>query len=425
MSARGITGSFLVSSAFRPGIPPGPPRIMQRRCLRKSYLILKKTPDGSRIFGTSSQLGAFELPIYPGLCPRSSTTASGVPEPSDSNCWKRPLMRWMYVAISSLLLPCLGGCNIAYYASHNLINEPALICKQVWVDHELRCEGREALREWCKTGGPETKEFREGFVTGYADYLGRGRSDQPLALPPTQYTRKKKYLGPDGQRLLEDYLRGFKAGTDVAVATGKRKTLFVPVILPVKDDSPPMFTFQPRESIPPAADKNSPGTSTAPREPKRSLPAENRVTPASFTLPPASQAVLGGAALPRIPASLQGSMPRQVAIPEAGIPPTPRGPGSLPILKPPSLPKLELPLQRLAAPPTPPIPALPLLPPISGTPEQRRLPAAGVEAKSSDRMPIASASTENGRDPAGSRIAAPSIAEKVLPVLECSARFIP
>src|SRR5439155_23053559 len=95
-----------------------------------------------------------------------------------------------------------------------------------------------------------TAEFRDGFVEGYVDYLDRGGNAQPPVVPPIRYTRNH-YLTPDGHLLVKDYFLGFRYGLDVAVASGHRQYLVVPVLVPERSPGPPTFNIQPHGAEPP------------------------------------------------------------------------------------------------------------------------------------------------------------------------------
>lgn len=155
-------------------------------------------------------------------------------------------MRWKWLALAGCLTPALGGCNLMYYAAHNIANEALVVCEERSISHEVRKEGKAAWQE-VRCQFPRrmfTAEFHDGFVDGYADYLDRGGSAAMPAVPPLKYTRHKKYFTPEGHALIRDYFLGFKYGMDVAVATGHRQFLTVPVLLPEKDQGPPVFNVQ-------------------------------------------------------------------------------------------------------------------------------------------------------------------------------------
>ena len=146
-------------------------------------------------------------------------------------------MRWKRFAYAGLLPPLLAGCHGTCFTARDLVNEHRTAHNEEAITRELRKDARCAWRE-VRSQFPRrmfSEEFREGFLDGYTDYLDRGGNASPPLVPPARYTRNKKYYTPEGQALLKDYLLGFKYGTDVAVATGCRQFLTVPVLLPIKE----------------------------------------------------------------------------------------------------------------------------------------------------------------------------------------------
>jgi hypothetical protein len=156
-------------------------------------------------------------------------------------------MRWRSVAILGALGPVAAGCNIAHNAARNLINEPHV----VWTQHEIKHDLRKAARAAWETARGECPEhadskiFRDGFIDGYVDYLDRGGNGSLPAVPPAMYTRHEKFFTEDGQCRVKEYFLGFKMGQDVAIASGQRQLLTVPVLLPQQPPGPPAFNVLP------------------------------------------------------------------------------------------------------------------------------------------------------------------------------------
>ncbi len=139
-------------------------------------------------------------------------------------------MGWKSVAWTSCLFPVLAGCGSVHLGT----TESRLAHTQRTIEHDLRQDAHVAWR-CVREQHPRrafTDEFHDGFLDGYVDYLDRGGSAQPPAVPPIKYVRHKKYFTPEGQCLIRDYYLGFKYGADVAVASGRRQFLTVPVLLP-------------------------------------------------------------------------------------------------------------------------------------------------------------------------------------------------
>lgn len=165
-------------------------------------------------------------------------------------------MGWKKVALAGCLPAVGGGCHLAKLAGHNIVNEPLVVHTEKAIERGTRSDAKAAWQQ-VREQFPRrmfTADFRDGFVDGYSDYLAHGGSAQPPAVPPLKYTRNKKYYTPEGHCLIRDYYLGFKYGVDVAVATGQRKFLTVPVLLAEVPTGPPQFNVQPGgvEGIPPA-----------------------------------------------------------------------------------------------------------------------------------------------------------------------------
>lgn len=188
-------------------------------------------------------------------------------------------MRWKRIGLAGFLAPALGGCHSGFPNAHELINDKITVCHEAALTHELRRDAREAWKEVrCQYPrhlfGPE---FREGFLDGYTDYLDRGGSGSLPAVPPAHLTRSKKYYSPEGQARLKDYFLGFQYGTDVAIATGCRQFLTVPVLLPQKENGPPSFNVLPPAT---AVEVVRPPTVAVPAEPRTAVALPPRPMPA-------------------------------------------------------------------------------------------------------------------------------------------------
>ncbi|HEY2908896.1 MAG TPA: hypothetical protein VGI99_01550 [Gemmataceae bacterium] len=143
-------------------------------------------------------------------------------------------MRWKWVARATCLAPMLGGCVGVYHPHDSLLAERGVVQSEQEISRMIHRRAREAWQEVCRqySRRPFTPEFHDGFLDGYSDYLDRGGDGQPPAVPPPRYTQNKHYYSPEGHVRLRDYLLGFKYGTDVAIASGQRQYLTVPVLIP-------------------------------------------------------------------------------------------------------------------------------------------------------------------------------------------------
>lgn len=182
-------------------------------------------------------------------------------------------MRWKRIGLAAFLAPALG-CHTGFPNAHELINDKLTVCSEAAITQELRHDARLAWRE-VRCQYPRhlfSPEFREGFLDGYTDYLDRGGSGSLPVVPPAHLTRSKRYYSPEGQARLKDYFLGFQYGTDVAIATGCRQFLTVPVLLPEKDRGAPSFHVPAAVPTPvgtavrpPAAGVSPEATATGPR----------------------------------------------------------------------------------------------------------------------------------------------------------------
>ena len=211
-------------------------------------------------------------------------------------------MRWKTVVLAGCLAPALAGCNIYYYAARNIINEPITLAEQLCRTHNLRSEARDAWYEVREQYSRclFTAEFQDGFVEGFSDYLDRGGYAQPPAVPPKKYTRNK-YLTAACQPLVQDYFLGFQYGVEVALATGQRKTLVVPVLLPTRTQASPTFNVV----RPPAA--AAAGEPLPPPQPAVPVPTAVPV-PADVRAPAAGPRLTAGPRLP-FPAAAAATAP--------------------------------------------------------------------------------------------------------------------
>jgi hypothetical protein len=252
------------------------------------------------------------------------------------------------VAWAVCLLPALTGCG----AVHNLSTETCLAHTQRAIERDLRKDAHVAW-QCVRDQHPRrafTEEFHDGFLDGFVDYLDRGGAATPPAVPPIKYVKKKRYFTPEGHCLINDYYLGFKYGVDVAVASGKRQHLTVPVL--VADGSCP----------PEAPPVISPGPGT-PEIPFIPVPWQPAPLPAPRPVDPKK-----GSDDPPQPSKFSAPFAPRPGEPKKPVPPQPRP--ELPVVKPfnPQLPTdkfLPLPVPPnpdLLPPPDPPLPELPLVP---------------------------------------------------------------
>ena len=271
-----------------------------------------------------------------------------------------------------------SGCNLAYYASHNLVNEPITRADEHKLTSRLKTESRVVWRDICRQFPARTftPEFADGFTDGYADHLENGGPPGPPIVPPLRY-RRANYLTPEGHALIRDYLIGFQYGQEVAVATGKRNFLTVPVLL---KDAPPETPLNViRYATPPKTSTDGP------------------LVPSDTPLPPPKPVE---AAKPGLP-DLGNPIP---AKPGDGVKPEPKPllpaiPG-LPTVPDGGVPKLELPrseLPKVGVPtvevPKVGVPALPVSRPTTAPPNPNAMPIVDVKILPSGAEELAPTAT--------------------------------
>jgi hypothetical protein len=253
-------------------------------------------------------------------------------------------MRWKALALAGAAWPALAGCNIVHNAARNVVNEPHVVLAQHAIEHDLRADARRAWRE-VRADYPRrafTAEFRDGFLDGYVDYLDRGGNGSLPAVPPAKYTRHKKYFTEEGQCLVKDYFLGFQYGQEIAIATGKRQFLTVPVLLPQEPVGPPAFTIDPGPAAhilpPPMPVPVPPHVGAHPARPTNPVPASAVARPTPPPLPaptPPRPADRPPLPLPLPPGIASGVNPPPVVEVPAVAPPVPRLPAP-----PPEIPEL-------------------------------------------------------------------------------------
>ncbi|MFL5338835.1 MAG: hypothetical protein ACJ8F7_01610, partial [Gemmataceae bacterium] len=121
-------------------------------------------------------------------------------------------------------------------------SEPELALDLHRLKHNTRALATEAWEQQF-AGREDNRDFRDGYIDGYADYLESGGSGDAVAAPPRRYQRVRRGT-PTDMRAAADYFAGFQQGTADALASGQRALLLVPVVVPSADcahPEPPQF----------------------------------------------------------------------------------------------------------------------------------------------------------------------------------------
>lgn len=160
-------------------------------------------------------------------------------------------MYWKALLIAGSIAP-LSGCLLAEHTARNLFNEPTELLDNKKITRQLRHESRAVWQQVCQQHPARTftADFVDGFQDGYCDYLESGGTAQPPAVPPVKY-RRSRYMSVEGHAQIQDYFCGFKYGMDIAVVSGKRELITVPILLPEPPPQPPVQARQvPLQAVP-------------------------------------------------------------------------------------------------------------------------------------------------------------------------------
>jgi hypothetical protein len=150
-------------------------------------------------------------------------------------------------------LPLLSGCTLYSHVFRNLYYEPKLHFGETAIKHDLKRQAKEYWADYVAAHPTEcfSKYFFDGFVTGFSDYLDSGGNGDPPAMPPLRYRSSNKYFSPEGFQAIEDFFAGFRVGARIAIDSGIRDTLVVPILLPVTPPKPaPAIAQTDKETLP-------------------------------------------------------------------------------------------------------------------------------------------------------------------------------
>ncbi|QVL31162.1 hypothetical protein KIH39_20275 [Telmatocola sphagniphila] len=138
---------------------------------------------------------------------------------------------WFYLLAG---LPAASGCSLYQSGLYNLGNEPKMTWSSHHLTHDIQKQARITWGEYVQAHPGEcfSRYFEDGFLDGYVDYLDNGGTGEPPAMPPQRY-RKNKFMTPEGYSAIEDYFAGFRLGSRIAIASGIRDTLVVPILIPL------------------------------------------------------------------------------------------------------------------------------------------------------------------------------------------------
>ncbi|MDY3551870.1 hypothetical protein R5W24_000950 [Gemmata sp. JC717] len=281
-------------------------------------------------------------------------------------------MGWRVVVALCVCTPALtSGCNIAAYATHNLMNEQSQTLTKIKLRQRMNAAARAAWQEERVRHPPGTYSgaYADGFIDGYTDHLDNGGTPAPPGTLPPNYRRHADDFTPAGQAAQRDYMVGFQHGAEAAAATGCRQNFVVPVVLPVpKPEQPLNIICVPAPANPPPMPKP---TAPAARPPAAEPPTP-APSPLSRRMRPVRWRYQPGPVREPVPDLEAGPQPDPTSSPPvSGAPqPPPAAPVVVPRSDPPSAPPVP------GAPQQP--PASPVPPPVRGRFSPSPRPAMGM-----------------------------------------------
>ncbi|MCE9533226.1 MAG: hypothetical protein K8T89_19180 [Planctomycetes bacterium] len=153
-------------------------------------------------------------------------------------------MRGIRIALVFVLLSFGTGCNLVKLISYNAYNETTHYFDNLGVTHRALKLAEESWVDYYARHGGSCADgaFKDGYITGFADFLDYGGNGAPPAMPPAKY-RRKRNLDPEGHEEIGEYYLGFAAGAKEAKASGLRQYFLIPLSTPLA--GPPTETALP------------------------------------------------------------------------------------------------------------------------------------------------------------------------------------
>jgi hypothetical protein len=179
-----------------------------------------------------------------------------------------------------------AGCSYLHFSVRNLVESPLKAVDECCAVRRFTGWAKDAWRHEQKAN-PEhhfSDDYARGFIDGYVDYLDAGGTGEPPALPPDCY-QCSRYETPAGQAAILDWFAGFRHGSSVARASGKRELVVLPIGLPPRHSYGVRLVEATNQSQQPAG----------PTAPEELLPSPRRVpeTPMPPVPDPAARPEVG------------------------------------------------------------------------------------------------------------------------------------
>jgi hypothetical protein len=98
--------------------------------------------------------------------------------------------------------------------------------------YEYRRNRALADAAWAETAGhmltaPVSTDYVIGFKQGFVDYLEAGGPGEPPPVPPRYYWGFR-HQTPEGYNAIQEWFAGFRHGTEMAQASGYRRSIVIP-----------------------------------------------------------------------------------------------------------------------------------------------------------------------------------------------------
>ncbi|MCI0464486.1 MAG: hypothetical protein L0Z62_46740 [Gemmataceae bacterium] len=160
------------------------------------------------------------------------------------------MRRAVLVTVAACVL--CSGCSLASTAAHNVLRLPAQALEDFSESVRNRKLSDSAWNAVLAAGGTYSQDHAAGFRDGFTDYLRAGGTGGAPTLPPRRYW-KVRYQTPQGARAVADWFAGFRHGAAMAMASGYRQWVTIPVGGGAPDLPPPQLApvVPPQELLPP------------------------------------------------------------------------------------------------------------------------------------------------------------------------------
>jgi hypothetical protein len=163
----------------------------------------------------------------------------------------------MWTLWLGVVLAC-GGCSPLAHVARTIVVEPAEYPRRIEEIAADCCDKKLAEIAWAKyqseePGAGYSRDFRLGFLDGYADYLYAGGTGNPPPVPPRWYWRAENE-SPEGHQAIRDWFDGFRVGAGLAKRSGYRELVTLPFSSPPPSASPgpsPLANQLPTSGAPP------------------------------------------------------------------------------------------------------------------------------------------------------------------------------